>query len=276
MIFSVVTPSFNNSEYLKSCLASVADQGVTVQHIVQDGGSNDGTLDWLLGDRRVEAHVESDRGMYDAINRGFKRATGEILAHLNCDEQYLPGALQAVRDYFASHPTIDILFGDTVVVDLNGNYLFHRKTQVPLKWHTRLCPLSTLTCTTFYRRSIIEKHNLFFDDSYKYIGDSDWMNRALNANLEMAILRRFTSIFAHTGSNLSLEAAAVEERIARLREEPAWLKTLRPAVLLFHRMRRLYGGVYAQKPFSYSIYKLKNPKRRLTHHAAKPTARWKW
>src|SRR5208282_2311123 len=103
MKFSIVTPSFRNSRWLKLCIASVADQqGVEVEHIVQDSCSDDGTQDWLPQDRRVRAFIEKDSGMYDAINRGYRRAQGDILAHLNCDEQYLPGALRAVGDYFAA------------------------------------------------------------------------------------------------------------------------------------------------------------------------------
>ena len=81
---------------MKLCIASVADQGVELEHIVQDAESDDGTLDWLPQDRRVKAFVEKDQGMYDAVNRGLRRASGDILAYLNCDEQYLPGALAMV------------------------------------------------------------------------------------------------------------------------------------------------------------------------------------
>ena len=85
MQFSIVTPSFRNSQWLKLCIASVADQqGVEFEHIVQDACSDDGTQDWLPYDRRVRAFIEKDSGMYDAINRGYRRAQGEILAHLNC------------------------------------------------------------------------------------------------------------------------------------------------------------------------------------------------
>ena len=83
MKFSIVTPSFRNSEWLKLCIASVADQGVEHEHIVQDSCSDDGTGDWLPRDSRVKAFVEKDQGMYDAVNRGYRRATGDILAYLN-------------------------------------------------------------------------------------------------------------------------------------------------------------------------------------------------
>src|SRR5579859_3783100 len=116
MSFSIVTPSFRNSKWLKLCIASVADQeGVEFEHIVQDSCSDDGTQDWLPRDPRVRAFIEKDTGMYDAVNRGFRRAQGDILAYLNCDEQYLPGALPAVRQFFERHPEIDMVFGDVVV-----------------------------------------------------------------------------------------------------------------------------------------------------------------
>src|SRR5271169_5435610 len=116
MRFSVVTPSFRQSQWLKLCVASVADQGVEVEHIVQDSCSDDGTLDWLLTDPRVKAYAEKDAGMYDAVNRGLRRASGQILSYLNCDEQYLPGTLQEVENYFDHHPDVEMLFGDALVV----------------------------------------------------------------------------------------------------------------------------------------------------------------
>src|SRR6266704_4923256 len=109
MRFSIITPSFRSSGWLKLCLASVADQRVAVEHIVQDAGSDDGTLDWLLRDKRAKVFVEKDQGMYDAINRGLRRASGDILAYLNCDEQYLPGALAAVGKFFEQHSNVDVL-----------------------------------------------------------------------------------------------------------------------------------------------------------------------
>src|SRR6516164_1893097 len=109
MKFSIVTPSFRNSDWLKICIASVADQqGAEFEHIVQDAGSDDGTEKWLAQDRRVKAFIEKDAGMYDAVNRGYRRATGDILAYLDCDEQYLPGALMSVHEFFEQRPHIEV------------------------------------------------------------------------------------------------------------------------------------------------------------------------
>ncbi len=133
MRFSVVTPSFRQSQWLKMCVASVADQGVQAEHIVQDACSDDGTLDWLLTDPRVKAYAEKDHGMYDAVNRGLRRASGDILSYLNCDERSLPGTLAAVNAYFARHPEVEVVFGNCVIVDARGEFICYRKVQKPTK-----------------------------------------------------------------------------------------------------------------------------------------------
>ena len=88
--FTIVTPSFRQLNWLKLCAASVDDQqGVEVEHLIQDAQSGPELAQWVRDHSRARLFVESDTGMYDAINRGFRKATGDIVAWLNCDEQYL-------------------------------------------------------------------------------------------------------------------------------------------------------------------------------------------
>lgn len=274
MRFSIITPSFRNSEWLKLCVASVADQNVDHEHIIQDAGSDDGTLDWLRHDTRVRLFVEKDRGMYDAINRGFEKARGELLAHLNCDEQYLPGALAAVSEFFEQNPAVEIVFADAVAVNGNGDYLWHRKMLTPLLWHTRTCDLSTLTCSMFYRRRVVTDRRILFDPAWKMVGDSEWMVRLIRSGARMAVMRRFTSVFTHTGENLSLNAGEESQRFKQ--SAPPWMLGLRPAILLHHRLRRWAGGIYSQEPFSFELYTRQNPHVRVKKHAERPTYRWRW
>ena len=120
-MISIVTPSFRQLDWLRLALASVADQqGVEVEHIVQDGGSEAETLAPMVANPIVRLFSEPDDGMYDAINRGLRRTRGEICGYLNCDEQYLPGTLAKVTRFFAAHPEVEVLFGDLVVVDAKG------------------------------------------------------------------------------------------------------------------------------------------------------------
>lgn len=275
MRFSIVTPSFGQSQWLRLCVASVADQGVEHEHIVQDAGSKDGTLGWLTTDSRVRAFVEPDAGMYDGINRGLRRATGDVLAYLNCDEQYLPGALAAAAAYFDTHPNVDVAFGYTLIVDEAGEFLCQRKTLTPLPWHTRVAHLTTLTAATFFRRRVVEAGHLF-NTEYRCAGDAEWMLRLIHAGVKFGVIGCNTSVFTHTGGNLSRTLRMKEETQRIAAEAPALARRLRWLVLLHHWLRRLAGGVYFQRPFDFQIYTLASPERRVERHVARPTFWWKW
>lgn len=270
---SIVTPSYRRSAWLKLCIASVADQPGEVEHIVQDADSDDGTLDWLPGDGRVKAFVEKDQGMYDGINRGLRRAGGDVLAYLNCDEQYLPGTLGAVAAYFEQHPPVDVLFGDVVMVDTEGRYLYHRKMQTPLKYHTWTCHLSTLSCAMFFRRRIVFDYGLLFDPRLRDVGDGEWMVRLLRRGTRMAVLRQFTSVFTCTGANMSKGENARREARELFLTAPAWARQLKSLFILQHRLRRFLGSVYFQRPFAYEIYTLASPDRRQRHEVKHPAFR---
>ena len=275
MRVSIITPSFRNSAWLKLCIASVADQdGVDVEHIVQDAGSDDGTLDWLVDDPRVQAVVEKDGGMYDAVNRGFRRASGEILAYLNCDEQYLPGALKAVHDYFAAHPEVDVLVSDTVITDADGGFLCHRYGFVPLP-NSIWARFTVITCALFIRRRVLDEHSLFFDTKWRDMGDFFWVLEAVRHKLRFGELRQFTSAFTETGENMNLKPNAARERALKRSMTPRLVKVFEPLLIAKHRLRMLLAGMFSQTAFDYGLYTLKSPNERVVHHVAKPSARWR-
>ncbi|EEF57252.1 glycosyltransferase family 2 protein [Pedosphaera parvula] len=276
MHFSIITPSFRNSQWLKLCIASVADQeGVTIEHIVQDSCSDDGTQDWLPYDSRVKAFIEKDKGMYDAVNRGLTKGRGDILAYLNCDEQYLPGTLSAVSKFFDQHPNVDVVFGHFVVVDGEGGYLFHRKVQTPMKYHTWVSHLPTFTCATFFRRKLISEYGLYFNPSLRDVGDGEWMLRLLRRGTPMAVIPQFTSIFTMTGANMSARPNARREAVELFNSAPFWVRKAKPAIILLHRLRRFLGGVYSQESFSYSLYTSLSPVQRVVHPVTQPRFQWR-
>jgi glycosyltransferase involved in cell wall biosynthesis len=271
---SIVTPSFRNSDWLRLCVASVADQtGVEVEHIVQDAQSDDGTQEWLARDRRVQAYFEKDQGMYDAINRGWRRAKGEILAYLNCDEQYLPGALRAVEEFFHRHPQTDVVFADTVVVDKQGEFVCCRKSLVPWK-NTMWIYNPVISSSVLFHRRVLDQHNLFFDTQWRALGDKMWTVEMVRRGLNLKVLRRFTSSFADTGENLCLAPNSVREAQRVLEMAPAWVRRCKFLLLQLHRLRALCRGIYWQSPFTYSIYTLASPDRRVDFYVSRPTAVW--
>jgi len=271
---SIVTPSFRNSDWLKLCVASVADQaGVEVEHIVQDAESDDGTRNWLAADQRVRAFIEKDQGMYDAVNRGWRRAKGEILAYLNCDEQYLPGGLRAVEEFFRRRPQTDVVLADTVVVDKHGQFICYRKSLVP--WENTMWLYNpVITSSIFIHRRVLDKHGLFFDTRWRDLGDKVWTVEMVRRGLRMAVLRRFTSSFADTGENMNLKPNAQREMALVMEMAPAWVRRWRSPLLQIHRLRSLCHGIYWERPFGYSIYTLASPDRRVHFQVSEPTGIW--
>lgn len=117
MRLSVVTPSLNQGRYLRECLESVraaaeAASRYGVEHIIVDGGSNDETLDVLRAQNFAKWSSEPDRGQSDAINKGLRQASGDILTYLCADDLYEPQAVSRVLDAFASDDNIDVVYSD--------------------------------------------------------------------------------------------------------------------------------------------------------------------
>ena len=274
MKFSIITPSFRSSAWLKFCIASVADQqDVELEHIVQDSCSDDGTQDWLRHDPRVQAFIEKDSGMYDAVNRGYRRATGDILAYLNCDEQYLPGGLKLVHDFFEKNPAVEVLLAGTIITDGDGRYICHRHSLVPHPqgvWFR----FPVLTSSIFIRRKVIHERGLFFDTKWRDLGDVHWMLSLMKNRVPMAVSNEFTSVFADTGENMNLKPNAIREKAETDALIPGWVKATKPLWILNHRLRRLAGGHFNLQPTSYAIYTKASPDQRFTIDVPKPTAVW--
>ncbi|HEX3142360.1 MAG TPA: glycosyltransferase family 2 protein [Pyrinomonadaceae bacterium] len=113
---SIVTPSFNQGEFLEETICSVLDQNYSnLEYIVIDGGSTDQSIEII---RKYEPYLaywesEKDRGQVDAINKGLARTTGEVFAYINSDDIYLPGVFETVARYFTEHPGAEWICGDT-------------------------------------------------------------------------------------------------------------------------------------------------------------------
>jgi len=119
---SVITPSFNQADFIEQTIRSVLEQDYPdLEYVVVDGGSSDGTLDILSRYAgRLTWISEPDRGQAHAINKGLRMVSGEVLAFLNSDDLYLPGALQSVGNYFSQHPDAGWLSGRCRNINENG------------------------------------------------------------------------------------------------------------------------------------------------------------
>jgi glycosyltransferase involved in cell wall biosynthesis len=262
MRVSVVTPSFRQLPWLKLCVASVADQvGAEVEHIIQDAGTGTELEAWVKSKPNLRLFVEQDDGMYDAINRGLRRATGEICAYLNCDEQYLPGALTKVATFFKSNPVVDVLFGDVILVDQEGQPISYRRTILPRLRHVQLAHLNTLSCAMFFRRKLLDR-GFYFDPAWKDVGDGVWVEELLRNKIEMATLPEPLAVFTFTGENRSTLPLASKEGASRrgVSNPGAWFQ--RNISVVAHRLRKGLAGAYRPRRVEVDIFTLQSPERR--------------
>ncbi|MBI1841156.1 MAG: glycosyltransferase [Verrucomicrobia bacterium] len=276
-MISVVTPSFRQLGWLKLCAASVADQsGADFEHIVQDAGSGPELEAWAATRPSLRLVAEKDRGMYDAINRGLAKSRGEICAYLNCDEQYLPGALSRVDALFDAHPEVDIFFANAHVVDPLGGYICTRHALIPQTAHTMVSNnLAILTCGTFFRRRLLEERQLYFDTAWRNVGDAVWALSLIRKKVRMGLCGFATSTFTDTGENMNLNAEGHAERRKLFQLAPSWARWLSPLVVAHFRCRKFLKGHYRGEPVRYEIYTTTSPDRRVRFDVARGTARWK-
>lgn len=122
-LVSIVTPSFNQAPFLKATMRSVLDQDYpNIEYILVDGGSTDGSREIIEhhADRLAWWVSEKDQGQTDAINKGFAHANGQILAWLNSDDTYLPGAVSQAVAALQAHPEAGMVYGDANLIDESG------------------------------------------------------------------------------------------------------------------------------------------------------------
>jgi glycosyltransferase involved in cell wall biosynthesis len=286
--FSIITPSYGQLDWLRLCLASVQDQtdgsppSIRIEHLVEDGGSAGiDTVAEYAGNfpsngpsgYALQVNSANDRGMYDAINRGFLRARGEIVAWLNSDEQYLPGSLQKVSDFFAAHPDVDVVFGDALLADRNGSILSYRRAVLPERLHTQLAHLNTLSCAMFFRRRLIER-GFLLDENSKAVADAKWVAALLDAKIPMAVLPEPLSVFVMTQANLGQTSLARLESIQWRKDGGVLRGLMRAPAIVFHRLRKFLAGAYLPRSVRTSFYRLGYPEQRVSSGTDRASHEW--
>ena len=272
--FSVVTPTRDGMPQLRRCVGSVrAQEGVAVEHLVQDACSTDGSVEWLTTQPGVDVVSERDGGMYDAINKGWRRSTGDVLSWLNADEQYLPGTLAKVDEVFGARPDVDIVFGDALIVSPSGKLIAARR-EVPLRRaYVAGSFLYALSCATFFRRSLLERGDLVFNAERQIAGDAELVLSLLQKGHRAQHVRRYLGLFTIDGNNLSLSPDARAECL----QVRGWGGSRLPALIgsSARRVEKAVRGCYARKPVSYLWAEDERPTYRHFSYDRAPT-RFEW
>ncbi len=225
---------------------------VKVEHLIQDACSTDGTDAWLSKQANLLWKSELDKGMYDAINRAWARSTGEIMSWLNADEQYLPGTLERVQQYFDDHPEVDFLFGDVLIVKPDGSLIAARREIRLSRTYLLNGFLNAYSCTLFFRRRLFDDGLLKLDTQYRYAADLDLILRLINAKKCCVKLPFYLSAFAFDGNNLSVHPRMLSETLeiqkAHGRHAPEMLAKL---TLAGRYIERFLTGSYRRVNIQY-------------------------
>ncbi len=287
MQFYIVTPTYNALIWLKRCLRSVVDQvgtQVQVHHHVQDGGSSDGTPEWLAEWQATHADIPGyrftyesgkDKGMYDAINRAWEKMPTEadVTAHLNSDEQYFPDALRKVAVAIEAHPDHDIALCTYLIVDVESRYICHRRPVYPHAWSSKAtCEISTCSC--FHRAEYFRKHGIRFDISYRSLADLILFRDITAIRPRFLMLPDLiTGSFAVTGENLAWSEQGMKEATAyRKTYHPLFAKCF-PLINKWVNFKRRQADKRCSQPKEYSLY-MPGDDVRTTFNVKHPTAYW--
>jgi glycosyltransferase involved in cell wall biosynthesis len=183
-LVSIVTPSYNQVQFLEDTMRSVLEQDYpNLEYWVMDGGSTDGSRELIAKYAgQLGGWVsEKDKGQADGINKGFQRSRGEIVAWLNSDDRYLPGAVSRAVTLFEQHPQAAFVFSDVESIDENG-----KSFNLMHYGHWKLAELMQFNIIgqpgVFMNRAVLEKAGLL-DLSYHYLLDHElWLRMAVIAD----------------------------------------------------------------------------------------------
>lgn len=223
MKFSIVTPVYNSEKYIHETIESILSQdgNFEIEYIIQDGVSTDGTLDIIrsyaerISTGQYPIHCknitfrffsEKDNSMYDAIEKGFARTSGEIMAYLNADDKYLPGALASVASIFSAYPDIEWVKGISKLCDEHGILLsegscyLYRQPWIKKGVYGRSAPFIQQE-SVFWKKSLWEKACPKIS-SFRLAGDfALWITFAKHTHLWS--FNRHVSIFRRRTGQLS-------------------------------------------------------------------------
>jgi glycosyltransferase involved in cell wall biosynthesis len=212
---TIITPSYNQCHFIEQTIDSVLSQNYPdLEYIVIDGGSTDNTLEILKKyDGKLLWISERDRGQSHAINKGLRMATGEIIAFLNSDDLYAPGALLKVGKFFAAHPEARWFTGRCRTIDPKGNEIrkaitLYKNVWLRIKSYRALLVLNYISQpATFWSRKVIDMVGEF-DESLRYAMDYDYSLR-VGRSFKLWVLDDYLASFrVHPSSKAGSSANA--------------------------------------------------------------------
>lgn len=257
-LVSIVTPSYNQAKYLEQTMLSVLDQDYpSIEYIVIDGASTDGSVDIIkkYSEKLAYWTSEKDSGQAEAINKGFARATGGIIAWLNSDDYYLPRTVSAVVKAFAENPDAILIYGNMLAVDENGK-TFNILNYKQLTLEDLLCFQIVGQPAVFMRRSALQKTSGLNPSFHFLLDHLLWIQLAQHGKL-LHINQTWSAARYHPEAKNRAKAAEFGREAFRILDvvsqdehlAPVLTKVKRRARASAHRVDARYlldGGLPAQ------------------------------
>ncbi|MFT3932613.1 MAG: glycosyltransferase family 2 protein [Chitinophagaceae bacterium] len=226
---TIVTPSYNQGQFIEETILSVINQGYeNLEFIIIDGGSTDNTVEII---KKYEKHItywvsEKDNGQTHAINKGFKLATGDIIAWINSDDLYCDGALKAIGDFFEKNTEAHVVVGTGLFMNVEGK-IYIRKHPNISRWLEKYGMMSIFQPSTFFKRSVLADAG-YPDEEYQMMMDAEWYCR-INRQFPFHVINKDISIFRwHPASKSSSEKNSKLQALYR-KEQLALVKALNPS-----------------------------------------------
>lgn len=257
IVFSVVTITYNAAGVLQRTLDSVLNQTFEgVEHIIVDGASKDGTVamaeeykkksDASGNGHKVSVRSEPDKGLYDAMNKGFRCATGDYIIYMNAGDTFADShTLElAAKAAEGGEQRPAVLYGDTDIVDGEGNFLRHRRLHPVGKLTWRSFRHGMLVChQSFYARLDLARQTPY-DTQFRYSADVDWcirvMKLAAAQHLPLVRIPAVTALYMEEGQTTLHHKASLRERFEVMRRHYGLATTV--AMHAWFVLRKLLGG----------------------------------
>lgn len=211
---SIVTPSYNQGQFLEETIQSVLNQNYPdLEYFVIDGGSTDNSVDIIkkYQDQITYWVSEPDRGQSDAINKGFRRSTGEIVAWLCSDDTYFPGALKSAGTFFSKHPEVDVVYGDVAAIDEKSR-IFAATRSLNFSLLGLLSRSGSISqSASFFRRKILDQVG-FIDESMDYCMDYEFYLRAAIARFNFQRIPKTLATYRYHSASKTVTGTSVHNK----------------------------------------------------------------
>ena len=228
--FSIITVTYNAGKVLEDTIQSVISQTYrNVEYIIVDGNSKDNTQE-IIG--KYSKHIskmvsEPDKGLYDAMNKGIRMATGDYLCFLNAgDKFHEKETLQQIAETLKDKDLPDVIYGETAIVDEDGNFLHMRRLSTPERLNWKSFKQGMLVCHQAFlaKRELALKYP--YDMQYRFSADFDWCIRIMKEANCLHNTRLTLIDYLNEGMTTRNHKASLKERFRIMAKHYGWVSTI--------------------------------------------------